>query len=81
MLILTRRPDESLIIGNDVKVTILGIHGNQVRIGVTAPKNITVHREEVYQRIQEERNNKNNKSNNKECEGDAAVAKEGTFNV
>ena len=51
MLILTRRERESLKIGDDVTVTVLGIKGGQVRIGVAAPKHIPVHREEVYQRI------------------------------
>lgn len=54
MLILTRRVTESLMIGDDVTVTILGIKGNQVRVGVQAPKQLTVHREEVYYRIREE---------------------------
>ncbi len=57
MLILTRRAGESLMIGDDVNITVLGIKGNQVRIGVNAPKEITIHREEVYLRIQEEQNN------------------------
>lgn len=55
MLILTRRVGESLIIGDDVKVNILGVKGNQVRIGVDAPKETSVHREEVYDRIQAEK--------------------------
>ena len=56
MLILTRHVGESLMIGDDVIVTVLGIKQNQIRLGINAPKDISVHREEIYQRIQNEKN-------------------------
>lgn len=56
MLILTRRTGETITIGNDVTVTVLGIKGNQVRIGINAPKDVAVHREEVAERIAQEKN-------------------------
>ena len=54
MLILTRRVGESVMIGDEVTVTVLGVKGNQVRIGVTAPKSVSVHRQEIYERIRAE---------------------------
>ena len=54
MLILTRRVGETLMIGDDIEITVLGVKGNQVRLGVNAPKDVAVHREEIYQRIQTE---------------------------
>jgi carbon storage regulator len=62
MLILTRRTGETITIGNDVTVTVLGVKGNQVRIGINAPKNVAVHREEVAERIEREEEIKRNEA-------------------
>ena len=55
MLILTRRVGETLMVGDDVTVTVLGVKGNQVRLGVNAPREVAVHREEIYERIKAEK--------------------------
>ncbi len=55
MLILTRRVGETLMIGDEISVTVLGVKGNQVRIGVNAPRDVSVHREEIYERIRHEK--------------------------
>jgi carbon storage regulator len=71
MLILTRKLGESINIGDDIKITVLGIHGRQVRLGVIAPQKVVVHREEVYFKIQEE----NKKSAHMEKEEATKMAK------
>jgi carbon storage regulator len=60
MLILTRRVGETVMIGNEVTVTVLGVKGNQVRVGVNAPKDVAVHREEIYERIKREQDHESN---------------------
>ena len=62
MLILTRRIGESVMIDDEVKITVLGVKGNQVRIGIDAPKHVSVHREEIYMRILDEKQNKTDTS-------------------
>mgnify|MGYP006000387125 FL=1 len=59
MLILTRRIGEAVVIGDDVKLTVLGVRGNQVRLGIDAPKDVSVHREEIYNRIAQEHEDDN----------------------
>ncbi len=70
MLILTRRINETLNIGDDVQVTVLGIKGNQVRIGINAPRDVPVHREEIYQRIKREERLGDDKSGSDEYSSD-----------
>jgi len=56
MLVLTRRVGENMLVGDDVTITILGVKGNQIRIGIVAPKNVAVHREEVWKKVQQQKN-------------------------
>ena len=71
MLILTRRVGETLMIGDSVTVTVLGVKGNQVRIGITAPKEVAVHREEIFQRIQRDEAGKVPSRSKEDLPGDA----------
>ncbi|MDY6943131.1 MAG: carbon storage regulator CsrA [Pseudomonadota bacterium] len=63
MLILTRRVGETVMVGDDVTVTVLGVKGNQVRIGINAPKHVAVHREEIYERIKREQEEQEGQAN------------------
>jgi carbon storage regulator len=74
MLILTRRVGETVMIGNDVTVTVLGVKGNQVRVGINAPKNVAVHREEIFERIKREQQGEPNGEPNGESEPSAEFA-------
>ena len=71
MLILTRRVGETLMIGDSVTVTVLGVKGNQVRIGITAPKEVAVHREEIFQRIQRDEAGKSSAKGKEDLPGEA----------
>lgn len=73
MLILTRRVGESVVIGEDVTVTVLGVKGNQVRIGINAPKHVAVHREEIFERIKSGRTAGDNAGN---TEGETRTPRE-----
>ncbi|MCL4167034.1 UNVERIFIED_CONTAM: hypothetical protein GTU68_005132 [Idotea baltica] len=75
MLILTRRIGETVVIGDNVNITVLGVKGNQVRLGVNAPKEVSVHREEIYQRIQFEKQAKASSGEDFDNRGNVAPIK------
>ncbi len=79
MLILTRRVGETVMIGNEVTVTVLGVKGNQVRLGINAPKDVAVHREEIFERIKAERGDGGGESAS--AHGNGAVNGNGHYNV
>ncbi|MGE7121244.1 carbon storage regulator CsrA [Peribacillus sp. NPDC046944] len=64
MLVLTRKPNESIVIGNDIEITVLAIEGEQIKLGINAPKNVDIHRKEVYLSIQQENNEATKTENN-----------------
>ncbi len=76
MLILTRRVGESVVIGEDVTVTVLGVKGNQVRIGINAPKQVAVHREEIFERIKSGRGSSGNSDGNKSSDDQNTMPRE-----
>lgn len=70
MLILTRRVGETVMIGDEVTITVLGVKGNQVRVGINAPKSVAVHREEIYERIKREKQGEADKNKPRDPNGD-----------
>ena len=72
MLVLTRHVGETLVIGDEITVTVLGVKGNQVRVGINAPKSVAVHREEVYARVVQESLDKSSRTTSRGHRGNAA---------